>query len=104
MAQPWGFKTMDEALESTLSGFEYLAQRGVRSGFILWRRAPGSRLENLSRPPTEYALRLELGRHELSVKYGLYKSEAYQPPAHPGCSSHRTNMDWVHLDPSLGLA
>ncbi len=101
MAQPWGFKTMDEALESTLSGFEYLAQRGVRAGFILWRRAPGSRLQDLQRPPTEYALRLELGRHQLSMKYGLYRGDAYQPPVHPGCSSHRTNMDWVHLDPSL---
>ena len=74
MVKPYGFKTIDDALESTLEGFEWLLTHGVAIKFNMWSPNPGSALYDKAQylPPTEYWLRLGMGLHELNKKYGMY--------------------------------
>ena len=84
MAPENGFKTEEEALESTLSGFEWLLQHDVRPVYSMWTVAPGSRYEELEAPSTDYFVRLGKGWHDLNRKYampeprtGCYKCMCY---------------------------
>lgn len=72
MAQPYGFKSVDEALDSTLGGFDFLMGHGVlprQGGF--WCAEPDSRLAGCEPPPLEYYLRIGLGYLELREKHGF---------------------------------
>ena len=71
MAPPHGFKDIDEAVKSTLDGFEWLAQRGIISQFTQWTNTPGSKFENVEPPPAEYYLKLGYGLHKVLLKYDL---------------------------------
>ena len=71
MVPPHGFKDVDEAVTSTLDGFEWLAQRGIVPMFTHWSAAPGSKLANVEPPPTEYYLKLGSGHRNLLIKYDL---------------------------------
>ena len=91
MAPPYGFKDIDEALESTLGGFEWLAQRGIIPRFTFWSNNPGSRfkLENVEPPPSEYYLKLGSGQHKLLIKYDL---------SLPEDRCHICNVGEIHYD------
>ncbi len=84
MAPETGFRVEEEALESTLSGFEWLLKHDVRPAYSIWTVAPGSQYEELAAPSTSYYL--ELGRewYALNQKYampeprtGCYKCMCY---------------------------
>ncbi len=71
LAKPSGFTSEDDALASTLSEAEYLAEHGVTTVFIVWVPRPGSYFRDQQNPSLEYFVRLAKGLHELRVKYGL---------------------------------
>ncbi len=71
MAQPHGFKTIDEALRSTLEGAEFLASHGVTMVHTVWLVKPGSYFQDQQAPPLEYYVRLAQGLHEIRARYGL---------------------------------
>lgn len=83
MCQPYGFKTIDEAVKSTLEGFDYLMAHGVLPRPIQWIVEPGSSLADNKPAPLEYYIRLFYGWHELWVKHGLPPVQRY-PIMGPG--------------------
>lgn len=77
LVPPHGFKTIDEALKSTLGGFEWLLQHGITPRFNTWTPNPGSKYEKMNLPPTEYYLGLGLGRYKLMLEYDMYMAKCY---------------------------
>ncbi|MBI4284739.1 MAG: hypothetical protein HY670_02410 [Chloroflexi bacterium] len=72
MCQPYGFTDVNEALKSTLSGYEYLMQRGIVPRQDYWCVESGTRLGGSQQPPpSEFFVRLTRGCYELLGKYGL---------------------------------
>ena len=93
MVPPHGFKDVDEAVNSTLDGFEWLVQRGITPHFTCWSNNPGSKLANVELPPTEYYLKLGIGHHKLLIKYDLSLPKAR---CHD-CSSNAPGYDFQRL-------
>jgi hypothetical protein len=95
LAQPKGFKTIDEGIASTLEGVEYFAQHGVASSFfILWVVGGSIFYAQEQRPaPLEYHVKLAKGvrdiqkRYKLSMDFNNYR-----------CSSGRPDVDLARLD------
>jgi hypothetical protein len=95
LAQPHGFKTMDEGLNSTLEGVEFFAQHGVASSFFMLWVVGGSILHAQGQKPAalEYYIRLAQGVRDIQKKYKLsmdfnnYRS-----------SSGRPDVDLARLD------
>jgi hypothetical protein len=73
MAQPYGFKTIDEALDSTLEGAEFFAKHGVGPIAIMHRLEKGSKFyaEKQKPAPLEYYVRLAQGISDIHSKYNL---------------------------------
>jgi len=71
MAEPHGFKTMDEALKSNFEGCEFLAKHGVAMMSLVWKPVKGSKLYGRKQPPLEYYVRLVKGLHDIRAAYGL---------------------------------
>ncbi len=74
LARPHGFRTVDEAVESTAAGVDFLMSHGVVPRFNQWRREFGSRLvsEHPQPPvPLAYYLKLMRRRYESWKKYQL---------------------------------
>ncbi len=76
LAEPYGFKTIEEALESDLEGVEFFAGYGVYTTFcILWvDRGSVFYREKQKLPPLEYYVRLAKGINEIRKKYKLSAS------------------------------
>jgi len=94
MAQPFGFKTVDEALNSTLGGFDFLMGQGVlprQGGF--WCVEPDSKLAGNEPPPLEYYLRIGLGYLELREKHG-FMSPSFILCRY--CLNQGTEYDWEY--------
>ena len=94
MAQPFGFKSVDQAVKSTLSGYDLLMSEGVlpRQGSH-WAIEPDSRLAGQQPPPLEYYIEIGRGFLELWQKHGF---------PHPAaswcryCCLHGTEYDWEY--------
>jgi hypothetical protein len=71
MCQPWGFKTIDEAIKSTAEGYEFLMSHGVIPRPNLWVASASSALKGNTVPPLEFFVRLGLTWYELWKKYTL---------------------------------
>lgn len=71
MAEPYGFTSIDEALESSFEGCEFFAKHGISMLSIVWRPTMGSTFEGQKQPPLEYYVRLAKGLHEIRKAYGL---------------------------------
>ena len=94
LAAPFGFKSIDEAVASNLEGFEWMLRHDIVPDYLPWSSFPGSNFEHLSLPPTEYYLKIGLGRHRLMMKYDMYP--------HPTTYCYRdipntTYQDYKHL-------
>jgi hypothetical protein len=95
MAQPFGFKTAEDAVRSTLGGFDFLMGNGVlprQGGF--WCIEPKSKLAGQSPPPLEYYLELGKGYLELRYKHGfqnLYTTMCRH------CLPHGTEFDFEYF-------
>ncbi|MBI4297394.1 MAG: radical SAM protein [Chloroflexi bacterium] len=87
MAQPYGFKTMDEAVASTLEGTEFLARHGVSARLNILRVRQDSAFygQKQAQPSLEYCVKLSVGIRDIRRKYGLgvalsdYRSETTRP-------------------------
>lgn len=71
MCQPWGFKTVDEAVKSTAEGWEFLMSHGVVPRPNLWVLSPKSALKGNTLPPLEFYVRMDLTWYELWHKHTL---------------------------------
>ncbi|MBI4331468.1 MAG: hypothetical protein HY673_09330 [Chloroflexi bacterium] len=74
MAQPYGFKTVAEAVKSATEGVQFLVSHGVHPRFTPWMREPGSYLvKNYSQPsvPADFYLQLTLNYYENLKRYRL---------------------------------
>ncbi len=73
MAQPYGFKTMDEAIASTLEGTEFFARHGVAASLSPLRVVEGSIFysQQQAQPSLEYCAKLAAGIRDIRRKYGL---------------------------------
>ncbi len=72
MARPHGFKSVEEAVASTLGGFEYLMARGIFPRPQQWRREASTALcRDAEQPPVplDYYIKLTRGWYELYNKY-----------------------------------
>jgi hypothetical protein len=73
LAQPNGFKNIDDALESTLEGAEFFAKNGVGPIAIIHRLEKGTVFyaEKQKPAPLEYYVRLMKGISDIHRKYNL---------------------------------
>ncbi len=73
MAQPYGFKTIDEAVASTLAGTEFFARHGVNASVSILRVKQGSIFyrQEQAQPSLEYCVKLSAGIRDIRRKYGV---------------------------------
>jgi len=70
-AQPSGFKSEHDALQSTLSEADWLAARGVTTVYIVWVPRPGSAFRDQKAPSLDYFIRLAQGLQDIRASHGL---------------------------------
>ncbi|NTW84272.1 MAG: hypothetical protein HGB36_13080 [Chlorobiaceae bacterium] len=70
-AQPHGFKSVDEALESNFEACEFFAKHGVVYLSLVWVPWKGTGLGGQKQPPLEYYVRLVRGLVDIRRHYGL---------------------------------
>jgi hypothetical protein len=93
MAEPHGFKTVDEALTSNFDGCEFLAKRGVAMMSLVFRPAKLSLFRGQKQPPLDYYARLVKGLHDIRAAYGLeVRSDDYKH-----CGNH-PDSDLCRID------
>ena len=71
MCQPWGFKTIDEAVKSTTEGYEFLMRHGVVPRPSQWNISAFSALKDNVPPPLEFYVRMDWNWYDIWRKYGL---------------------------------
>lgn len=71
MAQPWGFKTVEEAVKSTTEGMEFLMSHGVTPRPISWCVEGLSDLSGQTPPPTGYFIQVDRNWYEIWRRYRL---------------------------------
>lgn len=93
MAQPYGFKTEDEALIHTLTEADEIASHGISFAEGIWTTDPKSVFRNQVTPSLEYFIRLAIGLAEIRQKYGLHVfTDDYRR-----CGNH-PNTDLARID------
>jgi hypothetical protein len=82
MAEPFGFRTVDEAIASTTEGLEYFMSRGVTPRFTTWCPEPTTPLgrDNPGGAPLEYHVRLLEAYRETLEKHGHGAPPGYGVP------------------------
>ena len=81
MAAPHGFKTVEEALESTGEGLDYFMSQGITPRFTVWCPEPLSVLGKDQGPaPLEYHVGLLRLWRETLLRYGLPAPPGYGEP------------------------
>jgi len=83
MCQPYGFKTVKEAVQHTLKGLDYLMGYGMCPRLVTWHIEANSVLGNNTSPPMDYFIQMNLGWHELWRKHNL-PNPSGQGPMGPG--------------------
>jgi hypothetical protein len=84
MAQPWGFKTVKEAVTSARSGFEFLMSQGVIPHLDTWCIEPGTQLTDHPPVPLDFLIQADVAWYETWRKYKLPPFEGYGPMGAPG--------------------
>jgi hypothetical protein len=76
MAEPFGFKTVDEAITSTTEGLDFFMSRGITPRFTTWCPEPSTPLgrDNPNGAPLEYHIRL------LEAYRGALERHGLKPP------------------------
>jgi len=80
MAQPYGFKTANEAVNSTVKGLEFFMSKGILPRFTTWCPEPLSFIGNQAAPPLEYFVLLLHRYKETVTKYGIKAPPGYGKP------------------------
>ncbi|HNJ05748.1 MAG TPA: radical SAM protein, partial [Leptospiraceae bacterium] len=86
LAKPYGFSTVDEAIQSTAEGLDFFMSHGVAPRFTTWCPEPFTTLSTLSDqtpPPLEYFCKLLTVWKETHEKYKLPVPPGYGDPG-PG--------------------
>ncbi|MBB5937291.1 radical SAM protein [Streptomyces zagrosensis] len=85
MAQPFGFATVNEAIDSTAEGLRFFMSHGVVPRFTTWCPEPTTPLgkANPQGAPLEYHIRLLETYRATLEEYGLASPPGYGPPG-PG--------------------
>lgn len=71
MAQPWGFKTVEEAVKSTTEGMDFFMSRGVTVRPVGWCVEALSQLAGQTPPPVDYFIQIDRNWFEIWTKYRL---------------------------------
>ncbi len=79
MAQPWGFKTVKEAVASATEGFEFLMSHGVIPHLDTWCIEPGTTLAGHEPIPLDFLLQADIAWYDTWRKYKLPPFEGYGP-------------------------
>jgi len=79
MAEPFGFRTVDEAIASTAEGLDYFMSREITPRFTTWCPEPTTPLgrDNPNGAPLEYHIRLLEAYRETLAKHGLKPPPGY---------------------------
>lgn len=83
LSKPWGFETVDEAVQSTSDGLDFFMSHGVVPRFTTWCPEPYttlSSLEQQQKPPLEYFLKLLTSWKEIFEKHKLPVPPGYGEP------------------------
>jgi hypothetical protein len=85
LARPFGFATIDEAIESTVEGLDFFMSRGITPRFTTWCPEPATPLgrDNPDGAPLEYHIRLLGAYREALERHGLKPPPGYGVPG-PG--------------------
>ena len=97
MAQPWGFKTVEEAVASTTAGMDFLMRHGVILRPIHWCVESLSALGGQPEPPVDYFIQLDRNWYEIYQKYSL-PPQAWNPIGTGRNMAHQNggwDMEWV---------
>ncbi len=92
MAQPWGFKTVGEAVRSTTEGMEFFMSHGIVVRPISWCVEALSALAGQTPPPVDYFIQIDRNWYELYRKYSLPPQHGH--PIGPGKNSYPNNGAW----------
>src|SRR6478735_6402891 len=100
MAEPFGFKTVDEAIASTTEGLDFFMSRGITPRFTTWCPEPTTPLgrDNPNGAPLEYHIRLLEAYRETLDKHGLKPPPGYGI-AGPGKAVFSVSSFMDTLDP-----
>jgi hypothetical protein len=79
LAGPYGFKTIDEALASTLEGLDFFMSHGITPRFTTWCPEPFTTLGENPPAPLEYYMKLLRGYRKIWKKYQLPIPPGYGP-------------------------
>ena len=79
MAQPWGFKDVDQAVASTAEGLDYMMSKGVVPHPDSWCIEPGSALGGHPPIPLDYYLKLDKAWYDTWLKYDLPPNAGWGP-------------------------
>lgn len=97
MAQPWGFKRVEEAVASTTAGMDFLMRHGVVLRPIHWCVEALSSLSGQPEPPVDYFIQLDRNYWDIYHKYSL--PPQHRAPIGPGRNTYHQNggwdMEWV---------
>jgi hypothetical protein len=82
LAQPFGFESIDEAIDSTVEGLDYFMGYGVTPRFTTWCPEPTTPLgrDNPDGAPLEYHVRLLGAYREALTRNGLQPPPGYGEP------------------------
>lgn len=85
MAEPFGFTTVKEAIDSTTEGLRFFMSHGITPRFTTWCPEPTTPLgrTNPDGAPLEYHIRLLEAYRSTMEEYGLSSPPGYGPPG-PG--------------------
>jgi hypothetical protein len=71
LSEPWGFKTVKEAVKSTSEGLDFFMSKGIMPRFTAWCPEPYTTLGTQAGPPLEYFCELLTSWKEIFEKYNL---------------------------------
>ncbi len=83
MAQPVGYREVDEAVASSLEGVDYFMSHGISPRFTTWLPEPFTPLGQSEPAPLEYYLKLLRGYRDIHASYRLPVPPGYGEPG-PG--------------------
>lgn len=92
MAQPWGFKTVEEAVKSTTEGMDFFMSHGIVVRPITWCIEGRSALAGQQPPPVDYFIQLDRSWYDLFNKYDL--PPQWHIPIGPGRNRYMHSAAW----------
>lgn len=80
LSEPYGFKTVQEAVRSTSEGLDFFMSKGIMPRFTAWCPEPYTTLGTQAGPPLEYFCELLVSWKEIFEKYSLPVPPGYGEP------------------------